>query len=211
MNLASMRDEYTREELEKSQLSRHPVQQFERWFKDALEGDVFEPNAMSLATVGRDGQPSQRTVLLKYFDEQGFVFFTNYESKKAADTNSNPRVSLLFPWLRLERQVRIQGPAEKISPTESLKYFLSRPRGSQIGAWVSQQSSVISSRQLLQSKFEEMKRRFLNKEVPLPAHWGGYRVVPHYFEFWQGGKHRLHDRFAYTQSDGQWKVERLAP
>lgn len=211
MNLASMRDEYTRSGLNREELHADPVDQFEQWFKQALDVEVFEPNAMSLATVDEHGQPSQRTILLKYFDRDGFVFFTNYESQKARDMAQNPRVSLLFPWLTLERQVRIQGEVERISTTESLKYFMSRPRGSQIGAWVSQQSSIISSRQLLQAKFDELKRKFSNKEVPLPSFWGGYRVVPHYFEFWQGRQHRLHDRFAYTLEEKEWQIERLAP
>jgi len=211
MNLASMRDEYTKSGLNREELHDDPVDQFEQWFQQALEADVFESNAMSLATVDERGQPSQRTVLLKYFDRKGFVFFTNYESQKAKDMAQNPKVSLIFPWLTLERQVRIQGEAERISTTESLKYFMSRPRGSQIGAWVSQQSSIISSRQLLQAKFDELKRKFSNKEVPLPSFWGGYRVVPNYFEFWQGRQHRLHDRFAYTLEEQEWRIERLAP
>jgi pyridoxamine 5'-phosphate oxidase len=211
MDLASMRDEYTKAGLDKETLHPDPVQQFELWFKQALNAELLEPNAMSLSTVSADGQPSQRTVLLKYFDKEGFVFFTNYESQKAKEIAGNPKVSLLFPWLPLQRQVRIQGVASKISTGESLKYFLSRPRGSQLGAWVSEQSTVISSRQLLLTKFDELKRKFSNKEVPLPSFWGGYRVTPDYFEFWQGGKDRLHDRFAYRISDGAWDIEQLAP
>ena len=211
MDLASMRDEYTKSGLQKDELAPNPINQFELWFKQALEAELFEPNAMSLATVSPDGAPSQRTVLLKYFDERGLVFFTNYESHKAKDIANNPQVSLLFTWLPLERQVRIQGTASKISSTESLKYFMSRPRGSQLGAWVSQQSSIISSRQLLLTKFDELKRKFMNQEVPLPSFWGGFRVQPSYFEFWQGRQHRLHDRFAYKLNEEEWAVEQLAP
>ena len=211
MDLASMRDEYTKSGLQKDELAPNPINQFELWFKQALEAELFEPNAMSLATVSPGGAPSQRTVLLKYFDERGLVFFTNYESHKAKDIANNPQVSLLFTWLPLERQVRIQGTASKISSAESLKYFMSRPRGSQLGAWVSQQSSIISSRQLLLTKFDELKRKFMNQEVPLPSFWGGFRIQPSYFEFWQGRQHRLHDRFAYKLHEEKWSIEQLAP
>jgi pyridoxamine 5'-phosphate oxidase len=211
MDLASMREQYTRAGLQKEELAPNPINQFELWFKQAMEGELFEPNAMSLATVSPDGAPSQRTVLLKYFDNNGFVFFTNYESQKARDIAGNPQVSLLFTWLPLERQVRIQGTASKISTSESLKYFMSRPRGSQLGAWVSQQSSIINSRQLLLTKFDELKRKFMNQEVPLPSFWGGYRIQPSYFEFWQGRQHRLHDRFAYKLNQEEWSIEQLAP
>lgn len=211
MDLASMRDEYTKSGLQKEELAPNPINQFELWFKQALEAELFEPNAVSLATVSPDGAPSQRTVLLKYFDNRGLVFFTNYESQKAKDIAGNPQVSLLFTWLPLERQVRIKGTASKISSAESLKYFMSRPRGSQLGAWVSQQSSIISSRQLLLTKFDELKRKFMNQEVPLPSFWGGYRIQPSYFEFWQGRQHRLHDRFAYKLNQEEWTIEQLAP
>jgi pyridoxamine 5'-phosphate oxidase len=212
MDLASMREEYMLSGLSEEDLAPGPFQQFELWFEQALAGNMLEPNAMSLATVSPEGQPSVRTVLLKYFDEEGFVFFTNYESRKAREIAHNPRVALLFPWLELERQVQISGTASKISHAESLKYFLSRPHGSQLGAWVSQQSSVISSRQMLLSKFDELKRKFQAGQVPLPSFWGGYRIVPDTFEFWQGRQSRLHDRFRYSrQPDGAWLIERLAP
>ena len=165
----------------------------------------MDPNAVSISTVDRENRPSSRTVLLKYFDESGFVFFTNFESKKAMQIEDNPNVALLFFWSDAARQVKIRGKAERIPTAETLKYFISRPRGSQIGAWVSAQSSVISSRSLLENKFQEIKQKFSNKEVPLPSFWGGYRVVPEEMEFWQGRRNRLHDRFQYTkQDDGSW-------
>jgi len=212
MDLSSMREEFTKAGLSRKDLASAPVQQFEKWFKQVEESGLEMPNAMTLATVSGAGQPSVRTVLLKYFDAEGFVFYTNYGSAKARDIAANSRVALLFPWLGLERQVKITGTAEKVSTATSAKYFLSRPRGSQIGAWVSNQSSPITSRQMLMSQFEEMLRKFENKEVPLPSFWGGYRVVPGSFEFWQGRQNRLHDRFVYTPDEvGGWKIERLAP
>jgi pyridoxamine 5'-phosphate oxidase len=212
MDLSTMREEYTKAGLSRGDLLRDPVRQFEKWFKQAEESGLEMPNAMTLATVSAEGQPSARTVLLKYFDAEGFVFYTNFGSSKARDIAGNPKAALLFPWLDLERQVRITGTAEKVSTATSAKYFLSRPKGSQLGAWVSNQSSPISSRQMLMSKFEEMLRKFENKEVPLPSFWGGYRVVPNSIEFWQGRKNRLHDRFLYTLDGvGGWTIERLAP
>ncbi len=166
---------------------------------------------MALATTGTDAQPSVRTVLMKYFDASGFVFFTNLESTKADQISENPRVALLFYWQPLERQVRIRGVAEKIKTREALRYFMTRPRGSQLGAWVSDQSSVINSRTLLETKLDEMKRRFGKGEIPLPSFWGGYRVRPQQIEFWQGRTNRLHDRFLYTRQESGWQVERLAP
>ncbi len=212
MDLSQLREEYKRAELSRNTLDDDPIKQFEKWFKEAMATVEKDPNAMSLATVNAIGQPSLRTVLLKYFDERGFVFFTNYESRKARDIGQNPRVALLFPWLVLERQVKIEGIAEKVSFAETARYFTTRPRGSQIGAWVSPQSSVIESRNFLLQKFEEMKVRFEKGQVPVPKHWGGYRVVPHVIEFWQGRPNRLHDRFQYSrQADGSWLIERLAP
>jgi pyridoxamine 5'-phosphate oxidase len=212
MNLSSMREEYAKAGLSREDLFANPVQQFEKWFQQAEDSGMEMSNAMTLATVSGEGQPSVRTVLLKYFDADGFVFYTNFGSSKARDIAENPKVAVLFPWLDLERQVKITGTAEKVPTATSAKYFLSRPRGSQIGAWVSNQSSPITSRQMLMSKFEEMLRKFENKEVPLPSFWGGYRVVPSSFEFWQGRKNRLHDRFLYTPDGaGEWKIERLAP
>ncbi|MDJ0743794.1 MAG: pyridoxamine 5'-phosphate oxidase [Xenococcaceae cyanobacterium MO_167.B27] len=213
MDIGNLRQEYALEGLRRSQLDSDPFKQFELWFQQACAANLPEPNAMSLATASATAQPSQRIVLLKYFDRQGFVFFTNYESKKARQIEENPQVSLLFFWIGLERQVEICGNADKISTAESLKYFVTRPRGSQIGAWCSQQSTAISSRKMLEMKFDEIKRKFHNQEIPLPSAWGGYRVVPHSFEFWQGRPNRLHDRFLYSRSytESGWDIQRLAP
>ena len=212
MDISNMREEFTLSGLERKDLKEDPIVQFENWFAQAKESGMIEPNAMTLATVNAQGQPSVRTVLLKFFDADGFVFYTNYESKKAKDMAENPKVSLLFPWLDLQRQVKIIGYVEKVPTAQSVKYFLSRPRGSQLGAWCSNQSSVITTRSLLQAKFDEMKRKFEGKEVPLPSFWGGYRVIPQEIEFWQGRKNRLHDRFNYAlKEDGSWSIERLAP
>ena len=198
--------------LERRHLHDDPVVQFERWFKEACDAVQLEPNGAALSTVGTDLKPSSRTVLLKYFDQSGFVFFTNYNSKKAREIDENSNVSLLFFWRELGRQIAIEGRAEKIPTRETLKYFTTRPRGSQIGAWVSEQSAIVTSRTLLESKFEEMKRKFAKREVPLPSFWGGYRVVPERYEFWQGRQNRLHDRFEYRQlKSGDWQIERLAP
>ena len=197
--------------LSEADLDADPVRQFQRWYEAAISTGIPEPNAMSLATVAADGQPSLRTVLLKLYDERGFVFFTNYESRKAEEMAGNPRVALLFPWVALARQVNIVGQAEKISTVESLRYFATRPRGSQIGAWASHQSQVITSRSLLEMKVDEMRRRFGEGEIPLPGFWGGYRVVPRSIEFWQGRESRLHDRFCYTRQGDHWAWARLAP
>ncbi|MBB5350101.1 pyridoxamine 5'-phosphate oxidase [Haloferula luteola] len=211
MDLSDFRREYSAKGLRREDLNADPIQQFEAWFQQAMALQVHEPNAMSLATVDARGMPLLRTVLLKYFDLSGFVFFTNYESRKAHQIAENPQVSLMFPWITLERQVIIQGRAEKIGAAESLRYFSSRPRDSQIGAWVSQQSSVISSRKLLMQKLDELKRKFSDGEIPLPSFWGGFRVVPETVEFWQGGPARLHDRFLYQKQATGWEIERLSP
>lgn len=212
MDISHLREEYTRDGLSRSTLSSNPFEQFQLWFKQVQSAQLPEPNAMSLATVSGLGVPSLRTVLLKYFDEKGFVFFTNYTSQKAHDIEENPAVALMFPWIDLERQVIIQGRAEKISTAESLKYFLSRPTGSQLGAWVSHQSRVISGRSMLESKLAQMKQKFKDGKIPLPDFWGGYRVVPVAIEFWQGRPNRLHDRLRYHLNDsGRWVIDRLAP
>ena len=212
MQLAEMRRNYAARALDLADLDANPFAQFDNWMREAIETQVIEPNAMTLATADAAGRPAVRTVLLKGFDERGFVFYSNYESAKARDLAANPKVALLFPWLALERQVSAMGVSQKITAVESLKYFLSRPRESQIGAWASRQSEVISTRALLESKFAEMKARFANGEIPLPDQWGGYRVTPQSFEFWQGRPNRMHDRFKYTlQSDGSWTIARLMP
>lgn len=212
MDIADLRRDYSSRGLDREQLAADPIDQFARWFDEACAAEVLEPNAMGVATVAADGKPSLRTVLLKYFDADGLVFFTNLESRKAREIGENPRVSLMFLWRELERQTRIEGAAERVSAREAAAYFMRRPRGSQLGAWVSRQSSIISSRQLLEAKLDEMKRRFKDGEVPLPSFWGGYRVCPDCLEFWQGRPNRLHDRFEYRKTEtGVWTVERLAP
>lgn len=212
MDIYNLREDYTQAELRREDLPENPFKQFELWFQQACHAELQEPNAMVLATASAQGEPLVRTVLLKYFDNNGFVFFTNYESRKARHISENPHVALLFLWLPLQRQVQITGTATKISPTESLKYFTTRPRGSQLGAWCSPQSSVISSRQVLLTEFEAMKQKFLNQDVPIPPFWGGYRVAPNRFEFWQGRSNRLHDRFLYVRQDKEhWEIQRLAP
>ena len=188
-----------------------PFQKFGEWFREAEATVPMDPNAMVLSTVGSGGRPSSRVVLLKGFDQRGFVFFTNLESRKATQMAENPHVSLLFPWLALERQVIINGTAARVSIAEATEYFLSRPRDSQIGAWVSPQSRVIDARRMLEAKFQEMLRKFKDGQVPLPSFWGGYRVTPKTIEFWQGGAHRLHDRFLYSRAPAGWTIARLAP
>ena len=210
-NISEMREEYLKGGLNRKDLNVDPFKQFELWFAQAEETELRAPNAMSLSTTGADGMPDSRTVLLKLYDERGFVFFTNYGSEKARQLNENPKAALLFPWLGLERQVRIQGEVEKVSTQESLSYFMTRPRGSQIGAWSSAQSSPISSRSLLTEEWQKLKRKFSEGEVPLPDFWGGYRVKPVKIEFWQGRANRLHDRFVYRKADDSWTIERLAP
>lgn len=209
-DVAALRRNYTRDGLRRGDLDPDPVGQFRKWFGEAVAAELVEPNAMVLSTT--DGKrPSSRTVLLKAYDERGFVFFTNYESRKARDIATDAHVSLLFPWYPLERQVGILGRAERISAAESLAYFTSRPHGSRLGAWVSQQSSVINSRKFLEMKWDEMKRKFADGEIPLPSFWGGIRVIPTEVEFWQGRENRLHDRFRYRRSGDAWGIERLAP
>ena len=212
MDIGHLRVKYTTKGLDVKDLDKNPLKQFEIWFNDAINEQLLEPNAFSLATVGNDMMPSIRTVLLKIFDEKGFVFFTNYKSNKAKQIEENPKAAALFAWLELERQVKIEGSIEKIPTGDSLKYFLSRPKGSQLGAWVSHQSEIISSRSLLEQKFDEIKRKFVKGEIPFPSFWGGYAIKPTKIEFWQGGQDRLHDRFLYElQKDGSWTISRLAP
>ena len=211
MDLTFIRQGYKNKGLDKEDLNTDPYIQFESWFEEAKKAEPI-PTAMSLATVNNIGEPTLRTVLLKLFDKKGFIFFTNYKSRKADHITDNPNVAVLFNWVALERQVSITGVAEKIKTKESKKYFISRPRGSQLGAWVSDQISVLSSRKILEMKLEEMKSKFSDGEIPLPDFWGVYRIIPKTFEFWQGRPNRLHDLFLYSkQSDESWQIDRIAP
>jgi pyridoxamine 5'-phosphate oxidase len=210
-DLSDIRREYIKGGLRRQDLPADPMALFATWMEQAREAELSDPTAMCVATVDASGQPFQRIVLLKRFNKQGFVFFTNLESRKAKHIAANAKVSLLFPWHPLERQVAITGEAQPLSNAEVFKYFMSRPKESQIAAWVSAQSSKISARQALESKFAEMKAKFAQGEVPLPKFWGGYLVKPGSIEFWQGGEHRLHDRFLYTRLQEGWEIDRLAP
>jgi len=210
--LSKLRVEYSRGRLDESDVLRDPVAQFGRWFDDARAANVAEANAMTLATVDEAGSPAARVVLLKSFDARGFAFYTNYDSRKGRELAGNPRAALCFFWQPLERQVRIEGSVEKVGREESEQYFHSRPRQAQIGAWVSQQSSPITSRAELERIEAELQKRFDGREIPLPDYWGGYRVVPRAIEFWQGRPSRLHDRLLYTLSEGgTWTIHRLSP
>lgn len=211
-DIAALRQNYTLERLSKADVNPNPFLQFEHWFNEALYSALPEPNAMTLATASPSGQPSARTVLLKDFDQTGFVFYTNYDSRKGQDLAENPQAALLFCWLELERQVRIEGSVERVSPKESLEYFQSRPQSSQIGAWASPQSQAIPDRAVLEAKIQELTARYQNEEVlPLPPNWGGYRLRPQQIEFWQGRENRLHDRILYSRVGQEWRLDRLAP
>jgi pyridoxamine 5'-phosphate oxidase len=210
--LDDIRREYTLGGLHREDLPDEPMALFEKWLEEVRDAEVLpDPTAMSVATVDESGQPFQRIVLLKRFDRNGFIFFTNLASRKAEHIGENNKVSLLFPWHSLDRQVAVTGVAEPLSTGEVLKYFITRPKESQIAAWVSKQSSKISARQALESKFAEMKAKFSQGEVPLPKFWGGYLIRPTSIEFWQGGAHRLHDRFLFTKTGDDWDIARLAP
>ena len=212
MSIADMRRQYSQGHLTDNDLTDHPADLFKQWLGAAIEAGIPDPTAMTVATVDADGQPSQRIVLLKDYDHEGFVFYTNLGSRKAKELSENPRISLHFPWFFMERQVRICGTAQKLTTAQNAKYFLSRPKDSQLAAWASQQSQPISSRELLMTQVHQMKEKFAKKDIPLPDFWGGFKVIPHQIEFWQGGEDRLHDRFEYTkQADNRWTTQRLMP
>lgn len=211
MQLEDLRRDYLMGGLEQADLDADPINQFERWLQQAIELQLKDPTAMTVATVDASGQPSQRIVLLKQVDSRGFVFFTNYGSRKAQELSVNNKVSLHFPWHDIERQVKVCGVASKISAAESAKYFLSRPKESQLAAWASHQSHPVSTRQILMQQVARMKEKFAKGDIPAPDFWGGFRVVPHEIEFWQGGANRLHDRFVYRREGDAWAIARLAP
>lgn len=211
-SVANLRQDYTKQGLREIDLDADPFKQFKTWFDQALEAQLPEPNAMTLATATIDGKPSARMVLLKDFSDRGFVFYTNYQSHKGQELNTNPQAALVFWWAQLERQVRIEGNVELVSPAESDEYFYSRPVNSQLGAWVSNQSQVIDSREVLEQRQEQLTVQYEQQTIPRPPHWGGFRVVPTEIEFWQGRPSRLHDRLVYRlQVDNSWLIERLSP
>jgi pyridoxamine 5'-phosphate oxidase len=211
MPIADLRREYARARLDEASVGPDPVAEFGRWFDEALKAEVLEANAMTLATASEDGAPSARIVLLKGFDDRGFVFFTDYRSRKGDELKLNPRAALVFYWPELERQVRITGRTETISREDSEAYFRTRPRGSRIGAWVSHQSQVIPNRKVLDKQVSEVERKYPGDEIPLPPYWGGFRVAPDAIEFWQGRGSRLHDRIRYLRDGDRWRIERLSP
>ena len=206
-----LRREYSRDYLLEADVDRDPFRQFDRWFSDATRANVVEANAMTLATADAQGRPSARICLLKGFDERGFIFYTNYQSRKGRDLAANPRAAMCFYWQPLERQVRIEGTVEKVTRDESDVYFHSRPVGAQVGAWVSHQGEVLASRQELDRREAELSKQFGEGPVPLPDYWGGYRLLPTSLEFWQGRPSRLHDRIEYFQTSGGWQIRRLSP
>lgn len=207
-----MRKDYSLAGLHEKDLAKNPFRQFERWFQEAEAAKIPEPNAMSLATTGRDGRPSARTVLLKACDGRGFVFYTNYESRKGRELDANPRATLLFPWLAMERQITVEGPVMRVTREEAEAYFHSRPRASQLAAWASPQSTAVAGRAVIEESYRVIEKKYEGRTVPLPPNWGGFRVTPETVEFWQGRRSRLHDRLRYRrESGGDWVVERLAP
>ena len=211
-NLADLRKDYMLRGIDEAQMDRDPIRQFQVWFDAAVNAEHPEPNAMTVASASPDGAPSARMTLLKGLDERGFVFYTNYESRKGAELTANPRAALVFFWVLLERQVRIEGRVERVTPEESDAYFHSRPEGSQLGAWASAQSQVIASRESLEQAYRQLEQTYAGREIPRPPHWGGFRIVPQRIEFWQGRPSRLHDRIRYTREpSGEWRMERLAP
>ena len=211
MDVSNLREEYTRAGLAKSDVTANPIEQFRLWFDEVGAAGLHEPNAMTVATASPEGSPSARVVLLKGYDERGFVFYTNYEGRKAGDLEANPRCALLFYWGELERQVRVEGWAYRVSDEESDAYYASRPRGSRLGALVSEQSRPIDDRATLERRLRELEQEYEGREVPRPSNWGGYRVAPETIEFWQGRENRLHDRLIYRRSNGGWNLERLQP
>jgi pyridoxamine 5'-phosphate oxidase len=211
VDLDTLRNEYFTHGLRRIDLDPDPIRQFAIWFTAALEVGIAEVNSVALATVAENGQPTTRMVLLKSYDRDGLVFYTNYQSEKGCHLEKNPLAGLVVHWKELERQIRIDGVAEKVSREESVRYFHSRPIGSQLGAWVSHQSEVIDARRILEARLSELEERFASQEVPCPPHWGGYRIKPERIEFWQGRPNRLHDRFRYTRQDQSWRIDRLAP
>lgn len=210
-SIADLRLTYTRQQLLETEVAPNPFNQFQTWFDQAIAADILEPNAMTLASATQAGIPSARIVLLKGVDERGFVFYTNYESRKGQELIDNPHASLVFWWGILERQVRIEGRVEKISDEETISYFHSRPIGSQLGAWASNQSRVVANREELEHRLDALTQQYENQEIPRPPHWGGFRVIPHAIEFWQGRPNRLHDRLLYRLEHDTWIIERLAP
>jgi pyridoxamine 5'-phosphate oxidase len=212
MALADMRKDYGLAGLLEKDLAKNPFSQFEKWFQEAEAAKLTEPNAMTLATTGRDGRPSARTVLLKGCDGRGFVFYTNYESRKGRELDGNARATLVFPWVAMERQVIVEGPVVRVTREESGAYFHSRPRASQLAAWASPQSTVVAGRAVLEESYRVIEKKYEGREVPLPPNWGGFRLAPETVEFWQGRRSRLHDRLRYRRENGgDWVVERLAP
>ncbi len=212
MSLSDIRRQYSNAHLTEQELTGHPVDLFRKWLDDAIQSDSPDPTAMTVATVDASGQPSQRIVLLKDVSEEGFLFYTNLGSRKAKELAQNDKISLHFPWFFMERQVRVCGTAHKLTTAENAKYFFSRPKDSQLAAYASRQSQPIATRELLMTQFKQLKDKFANKELPVPDFWGGFRVIPHQIEFWQGGEDRLHDRFEYNKTqDGQWTTQRLMP
>lgn len=211
MLLADHRKDYALAGLAEKDLAKDPFRQFEKWFAEAEAAKIIEPNAMTLATATKDGRPSARTVLLKAVDGRGFVFYSNYESRKGRELDANARAALVFPWLAMERQVIVEGPVTKVAREESEAYFHSRPRASQLGAWVSAQSTIIPDRRVLDDSLKALEQKYAGKEVPLPPHWGGWRLAPETVEFWQGRRNRLHDRLRYRREKDGWTIERLAP
>ena len=210
-DVASLRKEYTRAGLAEADVAPDPVEQFRRWFDVALAAGLHEPNAMTVATATRDGRPSARVVLLKGFEERGFVFYTNYEGRKGRELEENPRAALLFYWGELERQVRVEGAVSRVSEEEADAYYASRPRGSRLGAWASEQSRVVGGREVLEGRIGDLEAEYEGREVPRPPFWGGYRVGPEVVEFWQGRENRLHDRLVYRRQGAGWEIRRLQP